>query len=352
MSEKTNHSQKTMEAEMEQTFGNLDDDMTINTQDQTADPSAVKKDKSNNAKNKSNIIIFSCVGVAALGLLGYKFLGSQQQAVQPPPTVVVDTPQTPIIQPSTVPVQPAPVVDQNTIVAPVMANGEGSAAEQYLSGNNPLAPKNDVIKAEPEIKVDTVEKVTPQVPVKIESKPDVKMDVINNPNVVAANSAQTGLANEIKALFEKQTEELKSAIDNVGTRVTKLEDSQKSFEDRLARLETGKAVVKSENTTPVKQVRSVKPKIVRKVATPKNNESSVLVDKTDRVAVRTKVEKIETVYPKIEIHSVFGGRVWTKNADNSLSTYAVGDQLPSGEVIKSIDDEKYKVVTDKRVLVK
>lgn len=355
MSEKTRHSQKTMEAEMEQTFGNLDDDMTLNTQDQTADPNAVKKDnKTSNSKNKSNLIIFGCVGLAAVGLLGYKFLGGQQQAVQPPPTVINEVPQTPVVQPTPVQAQqPTPVVDQNTVVPPVATNGEGSAAEQYLSGNNPLAPRNDIVKPEPEIKVDTVATVTPQVPVKVETKPEVKMDMSNNPNVIAANNAQTGLTNEIKSLFEKQTQELKSAIDNVGTRVTKLEDSQKSFEDRLSRLETGKSVVKSDNTTAVvKHVKSVKPRIVRKTVVAKNNESSILIDKSDRLVNKAKVEKIEPVYPQVEIHSVYGGRVWTKNSDNSLSTYAVGDRLPSGEVIKSIDDEKYKVVTDKRVLVK
>ena len=53
---------------------------------------------------------------------------------------------------------------------------------------------------------------------------------------------------------------------------------------------------------------------------------------------------------KVEIHSIYGGRVWTKNEDGSLSTFTVGDKLPNGEIIRRIDDENFTVSTNKKTI--
>ena len=53
---------------------------------------------------------------------------------------------------------------------------------------------------------------------------------------------------------------------------------------------------------------------------------------------------------KLEIHSIYGGRIWTKNEDGSLSTFTVGDKLPNGEIIRRIDDENFTVSTNKKTI--
>ena len=155
-------------------------------------------------------------------------------------------------------------------------------------------------------------------------------------------------------------------------------DFNKSIEERLSRLEAGKTTkpvaVKSEATSvssdssEVKATEKPVKKIVRKpivkhsevnskfVSTKTNKsvgnkaeDGEVLIDRSS-IKSKPEVQKIEPVYPKVEIHSIYSGRVWTKNADGTLSTFAVGDKLPTGEVIKKIDEEKEKITTDKRVI--
>jgi hypothetical protein len=267
---------------------------------------------------------------------------------------------------------------------PVQPPVDTSPAAQYLSGANPLTPnKTDKVEvAKVETTTTTVTPaavlnptpvepvITPVEPVKTVVKTEtIKTDVTNNPNVAAMNASQSGLTNELKSLFDRQTQELKGALETVGSRVGKLENSNRSIEDRLTRLESGKATrnVKTEvvtntesvtsNTPVVKHVKHVvKHKPVKKyiVKTPVETDG-VLVDKTEHkvIVIKTeKIEKSETVYPNIEVHSIYGGRVWTKNTDGSLSTYAVGERLPDGEIIRTVDEDKHKVTTDKRVLTK
>lgn len=380
MSEK---SQKTEEEMLDQTFGTYDAEMTAEPDAETVNTTTSKTVTTAKKPMNSNVIIAGGVGLAAIAFLGYKFMAApaqpqQQQQVQ---QVQPLTPVAPVVQQTAV----APVVATTTTETTVQPQADTSAAAQYLSNSNPLAPKADkvetaaVVAPQPEAPKTEVKVDEPKVePVKTVVKTEVqtqqpKVDVTLNPNVVASNAAQSGLTSELKSLFDKQTQEIKGAVENVGNRVDKLEQTvakqestNKSIESRLQNLENGK-VVKVVKTTvtedsdvkPVKHVvkHNRKPVVVRhrhittKVAKEPKQESSVLIDKSVNSTVLVN-DKVDSGYQNIEIHSVYGGRVWTKNKDGSLSTYAVGERLPSGEIIKKIDDDKFKVITDKRTISK
>lgn len=375
MSEKLSH--KTEEEMLDQTFGGYDEEMTVQTEGATTDGTV--EPKSNNATTSkpmnSNLIIGGVVGLAAIGILGYKFMGGNQQApvVQPPSPVAAPMP-APVAAPE--PVAGAAVTSPVPPTAAVTPT-DTSPAAQYLSGN-PLAPKNETkVEAAPE-PVAPVAVAPVAAPVVVAQAPvaapvvAAPVEVASNPNVVANNMSQNNLANDIKSMLDKQTSELKGALDTVGSRVGRLEQSvtrqetaSKNIEDRLTRLESGRAakpVVASVKevtpdatvVTPVKAVVKAKPVVTKKKvvrAAPTETTTTVLVDKSE--VVRTRVApRVETVYPKMELHSVYGGRIWTKNTDGSLSTYAVGDRLPDGEIIRNIDEDKFRVVTDKRTITK
>lgn len=347
MSEK---SQKTNDEELlEQTFQSYDAEMTVETNAETEDGN--KAGAGNTPpKNKisNNMLIFGGVGIAALVIVGTKFMGGShpQPVVAPPPPIVAPQPE-PVPQPvpEPTPVQPQPQVDQ-------------SPAAEYLGNANPLEPKagnteTPVVAVVP-VPVPTQQEVV--TPVKVT---EPKIDVNHNTNVIAGNASQTGVTNELKSLFDKQTQEIKGALESVGVRVGKVEDAinkqeltNKTIEERLTRLETGKTtnVVSSDsNKVAVKHKyvkKHIKPKVIK--VEPSN---SVLVDKS-KLSGNTNIKVDSPIYPSLDIHSIYGGRVWTKNKDGSLSTYSIGEKLPGGEVIKSIDDEKYKIVTDKRTISK
>lgn len=372
MSEK---SQKTEEEMLEQTFGTYDADMTVETDAATVQTSNGQNPAGNTKKAvNSNMLIIGGVGLAAVALIGFKFMGGgaqQPQADMAQPVQQVQPMEQPAAptEPVAQPVAPTPVEQAATPATP-----DTSAAAQYLSTTNPLAPKTDKVEAAvtpetttPVVTPEPTPVVAPVVTPVQETQPVVaatpKVDVTTNPNVVASNASQSGLTNELKSLFEKQTQEIKGAVENVGNRVEKLEQSMakqestnRSIEERLTSLESGKvAVIKpvkeaSDSDTVKAKPKAKKPvvkskRVVKKVV--KKEHTSVLIDKSDSSDV-----KVEASYPSVEIYSVFGDRIWTKNKDGSLSTYTVGEKLPSGEVIKKIDDNKFRVTTDKRVLSK
>lgn len=361
MSEK---SQKTEEEMLEQTFGTYDADMTVETDAATVQTSNGQNAAGNTKKPiNSNLLIVGGVGLAAVALIGFKFMGGSNQQPQAEPIQPIQQVQ-PMEQPAA-PVEQPPA--QPVVQTPVdTATPDTSAAAQYLSNTNPLAPKTDKVEeVKPVVQEPVV--VTPVVVAPVQEVQPVvvapKVDVSTNPNVVASNASQSGVTNELKSLFEKQTQEIKGAVENVGNRVEKLEQSMakqestnRSIEERLTSLESGKvAVIKPVAETSDTNVVKAKPKAKKAVVknkrvvktVVKREHTSVLVDKSSNNEV-----KAEASYPSLEIHSVFGDRIWTKNKDGSLSTFTVGEKLPSGEVIKKIDDNKFKVTTDKRVLTK
>lgn len=249
----------------------------------------------------------------------------------------------------------------------------------------------------------------------IPSLPAIKLDNLKavgvkpGANVASESSASIMLAEELKSMFDRQTSEFKTELTDVSTRVgaiesavTEQKDINKKVEERLVKLENGtvvttgktklesikiksakqaeekkseevnaqeeeKPVVKQKYSKKKEAVKSekkvkaekkeVKAKSVEKVEV---KDDSLLVDKSEPVttissSTNKKAKEKEVVkvnMPKIEVHSIYGGRAWVKNSDGSLATYEAGDTLPTGEKIKKINDDAFEIVTDKRTISK
>lgn len=289
-----------------------------------------------------------------------------QAAQQPAP--VQQAASAPVVAATTEPV-PVPaqvaVPTPTPVVTPPVAQPETQAASapvvdpvaQYTGNTNSASlPKVDV---KPEVKPE----------IKPEVKPDVKPVNVEKVAAVTASNAEASSSND-KLLAQFQ-EMLDKKYDPKFEKIEKSLDEQKEFnksiEERLARLEAGKSTkvaTKSSSGDSTETSSEAKPvkKIVRKPVVIRHRAEAVVHNKTtkveegdiliDRSSIKNKpeIQKIEPVYPKIEIHSVYSGRIWTKNSDGTLSTFAVGDRLPTGEVIKKIDEDKERVTTDKRVI--
>ena len=361
MSEKT--SQKTEEEMLDQTFGNYDADTNLETQ-APGDASATKTKK----KSNTNMIIAAGVGIGAVVLLGAKFLmPSSQPAIDNPQNQVqavdqqIAQAQPPVVE--TKPVEPVSAEPVNTDILPpanVLPTTEVPAEVPTATTTLPTA----------EVPTATTTLPTTEVPTATTTLPT--KDVVGNKlnNVIKANGEQVDMVNQIQDMFDKQSEELKSSINAVDNRVVNVEkeilsqkDVNKSIENRLTALETGKQVVvsnvnqKGESLNTIKKPRKHKVKAVKTSAMPvkKLDANELLLDKSNEVKKDVLIDteaNIVNNLPKVEIHSVYSGRVWTKNTDGSLSTYVSGDRLPNGELIKKIDDEKYEIITDKRIINK
>lgn len=365
MSDKT--SQRTEEEMLDQTFVGYDEEMTVQTEDGAKDSggaAAAPVDAAAKKKNQ-NLMLAGVVGVAALGILGFKFLGGNnaapqpvQEPMQPAPQQQVQAPVTAPVaattEPVQVPVPVAPVVPTPVAVAPVVEQTQAASAP--------------VVDPVSQYTGNTSSATLPKIEIKPEVKPEVNVEKVA---AVVATNAEASSSNE-KLLAQFQ-EMLDRKYDPKFNKIEKSLDEQKEFnrsiEERLARLEAGKTtkasakpVVSSndsDTTTEPKVVKKIvrKPVVIRQKAEPevrvnksiRHEDGEVLIDRSS-VKTKPEIQRIEPVYPKIEIHSVYSGRIWTKNSDGTLSTFAVGDRLPTGEVIKKIDEEKEKITTDKRVL--
>lgn len=386
MSDKT--SQRTEEEMLDQTFVGYDEEMTVQTEDGAKDSGASTATDTPAKKKNQNLLVYGAMGVAALGFLGYKFLGGNnnaapQQAQTPmqqsvPQPVQAQAPVVPVTPPvvavTTEPVQvPAPV--QVVVPTPSPTSGSTTVVTQTVSepAIDPVAQYTGNTTSATLPKVEIKTEVTPEV--KPEIKPEVKPEIqVEKVAAVVATNAAASTTNE-KLLGQFQ-EMLDRKYDPKFSKIEKSMDEQKEFnksiDDRLARLEAGKStkVVKTtsvssdsneKENTQVKAEPKVVKRIVRKPIvikhkpevrvnkTVKSEESDILID---RSSMKTKpdIQRIEPTYQKVEIHSVYSGRIWTKNADGTLSTFAVGDKLPTGEVIKKIDEDKEKITTDRRVI--
>lgn len=396
MTDKRTNDRTQEEEMMDNTFDSFDDDMATQTQSETVDSNA--KEEKPKAKSSSNKTLFLLVGGAAVLVVGYMFakpfiFGGDPQPAQP---VAVNQPQPtqPVVNNGngqTPPIQvQQPVTPTPNPLAP--ANNQiDPAAASFLtgqnSGQNPLAGNRTVENMQQQNPPVQVQQpvVTPPVvvptpvqqpqvvvntpnPVVVENTPSNVTVTPNNVNVGNGNNVvQAALIDELKGMFEKQTKEIKGSIDAVGDRVSVLEksaeeqkDVNKSIEERLAKLEAGQttkeevekakaAETKKVASAPAPAKKPVYKAPARKPAPQKAKESDVLVDKSE-TPKRVQTPVRAAPQNNIQIHSVFAGRVWIKNADSSLSTYVAGEKLPTGEVIQRVDDSRGEIVTNRRVI--
>lgn len=397
MTDKRTNDRTREEEMMDATFDSFDDDMGTQTQEETVESNA--KEEKPKTKGSDNKKLFLLVGGAAVLVVGYMFakpfiFGSDPQP-QPAQPVAVNQPQVappvnnnvgngqpvPVQTPNPVNPTPNPLLPANNQIDPAAANfltGPNSG-QNPLAGNrtveNMPQPTQPVVTPPVQVQQPVVNPVPvqqPQVtintptPVVVENTSPSNVTVTPTPSTNVGNGnnvVQAALIDELKGMFEKQTKEIKGSIDAVGDRVSVLEKSaeeqkevNKSIEERLAKLEAGQTTkeevekAKAAETKKVAAAPAKKPVYkapARKPAPQKAKESDVLVDKSEtprQAPVRA------TPQNNIQIHSVFAGRVWIKNADSSLSTYVAGEKLPTGEVIQRVDDSRGEIVTNRRVI--
>ena len=362
-------SQKTEDEVLDQTFGGdqtfdgFDEEMTTQIDGVKTGSGTPEKKKSSGS---NNTLLFVAGGVAAVGILGYIFVLKPMLSPTPVPA---KPPQQPVQQPviieqapvittaqAVVPVVPVAPVVAVAPVAPVVAvvTSDSQIATDFLTGKIPVqAP---VLVAGSVLVVPPV--ASPVVPSVIANVPVITaLPVISEVSASNAPSAET--VKELVRKFDNQSQQFRIALDDVGSKVTGLEkfrtdqlSTNKNVDERLTKLE-GEKVVKvtktpamPASTAPVFKRSPVKvSKSVREIREPRDYRN-IIVDKTeDRSPKDTKAKEPSVDY---NVHSIYGGRIWLKNSDGSLSTYTSGDRLPSGELIKSVDDEKYLINTDKR----
>lgn len=381
MSDKT--SQRTEEEMLDQTFVGYDDEMTVQTEDGAKD-AAAETPASAAPKKNQNLLIYGGMGVAAVGIIAFKFLSGgsapapQQEPMQPAAQ------QQPVVAPVQAASAPVAAATIEPVPVPVTATAPVGVPTPDVTASAPVAEATAVpVQAASAPVVDPVAQFTgnttsatlPKIEIKPEVKPEVKVEAV--PAVVVSNAEASSNNDKLVAQFQKMLEEkYDPKFQKIEKSLDEQKDFNKSIEERLSRLEAGKptktvATKETNNSVDSSDEKTQKPvkKIVRKpivkhtevnskfVSTKaekasnvhKSDDGEVLIDRSS-VKVKPEIQKIEPVYPKVEIHSIYSGRVWTKNADGTLSTFAVGDRLPTGEVIKKIDEEKEKITTDKRVI--
>lgn len=381
-------SQKT-EDMLDQTFANFDTEVT-GAETQQA-PAGGKAKSGDGAKKSSNMMVFVGAGIAAVGAVAYLFV-VKPMLEQPAPQSV--KPIKPLAaapeQEKVTEVAPAQVNDpltanqanQDQVNDPLAQLNQGQVTDPLAQANqgqvnDPLAQANQANVNEQlaqtqehandplaQLNQGQVNTTTPVVaPIAQQNQvapvnpPVVKTEVtVTQPQVVtSANVQSVAVVDELKNMFDKQSNEFKTVLTDIDTRVVGIESAineQKNvnnkFDQRITALEGNKPVVNQ-----VKKSSATKSNVVRTkkkaAVVDKKNDNAVLVDKSSEV--KSKTEKVEKVsLPNVSLHSIYAGRLWVKNSDGSLSTYSAGDKLATGEVIKSIDDENFSVTTDKRVI--
>ena len=379
-------SQKT-EDMLDQTFANFDTEVTGAETQQASGG----KSNSNEAGKKTNMMLFIGAGVAAVLSIGYLFVikpmlePAPMQPVQsnavkplaaapevtPTPTPAVD----PLAQPNqaqaTDPMaQPTdPLAQPNQVQAtdPMAQPNQAQATDPMAQPNqvqvtDPMAQPNQVQATDPMAQANQVQATANPVaptPTPVAATPvNQPVAVKAETPVAGANVHSVAVVDELKSMFDKQSSEFKTVLTDIDTRVGGLENAineQKNvnsgFDQRITALEGKKPVVSQPRKASAAKSTVVRAKKKASVAKSVKNDAAVLVDNSADKPKAEKVEKAEkSSLANVAVHSIYSGRLWVKNNDGSLSTYSAGEKLPTGEVIKSIDDENFSVTTDKRVI--
>ncbi len=347
-------------ADLEATFATDDSPMTQFTEEGTAEAEqGAQKDEPK--KKSSNLMIYAIGGTIAAALIGYKVMGAMNAplAVQEPEPNQQQVAQ----QQTPPPVIPQPVQQPETNQQQPLVTG----AENVQQGNTMMQPPAIDLNAS-QNQLNAAPVVNPN-PVVQNNQVPVKQALPNNANSVAG-------IDELKNAFNAQNTEFKTVLTDVGNHLDKIDgelakqqDVNKGFDKRITALEKGKPRRVASSSNSSSRVSS------------KQKQGAILVDKSNQANHRANFEMQEkevvtptrmvdnTPQPKLmsnsnqagsepmrqsvaslEVHTIYSGRVWIKNSDNTLSTYAAGDTLPTGEVIKSVDNEKLEVKTNRRVI--
>lgn len=188
------------------------------------------------------------------------------------------------------------------------------------------------------------------------------------------NNQQLNVVDNLQKMFEKQNESFKNSLTDLDSRVSALEDSNKEqakvnqeFNQRISKLEKlnhlkvenyknlDTSKMNEEKHQPIKHfIKHDENRVIRHVAKEEKhvNNSNVLINKRNMKPIQKEVEqKQESVsLQPLHIYSIYSGRVWIKNSNGSLSTYSVGDRLPTGEIIKKVDNDKLEIITNMRTI--
>lgn len=371
-------SQKT-EDMLDQTFANFDTEVTGA---ETQQPSGGKSN-SNESGKKTNMMLFIGAGVAAVLSVGYLFvvkpmlepapqqeikksvkpLAAAPEAEPTPPVNPMDQAQAaaPESAPTNLPVDPLAIANANAnanATDPLAQANQGAITDPAAQVNQAqVVPANPTV--DPTAQVNQAQ-VVPTAPVNQPTAPVKSEAPIATAPVAGANVQSVAVVDELKSMFDKQSNEFKTVLTDIDTRVGGLESAvseqknvNNAFDQRITALESGaKPVVNQVKKSSVAKSTIVRAKKKASVAKQEKIDAAVLVDKsTDNKPKAEKVEKTEkAALATVAVHSIYAGRLWVKNNDGSLSTFSAGEKLPTGEVIKSIDDENFSVTTDKRVI--
>lgn len=357
-------------------------------------------------------IVGAVVVIGAVGYTGTKILfpdnsvpPAQNQAENKQvPVPVESTPQAPVSQSQ----QQQAVAPENTQV-PQVSNGEEVLPDLHqgsVNNDNPNAGSlGDGVSSSVETKTPDVSSV-PQTPVAPVVNEDAAPDLGNNdvqpmPSVgqnVTPNQAVTpvetkpaitsdsaGQLNQsIQALIVKMDglstsiESLNNMIGDTNDRIDKTNTNVDNINKRVDKLEelltNGKPSVvaaaskencdcKSSSTKPVVK-KSVKPVVKKKKSTSVSNSRYNSVEIIDEDAPRSY--KKTYVAPKktssasassrlgggYTLQSIVTDRAWVKHPNGTTSTYGIGDRLPNGKIVGSIDPDNGVYDTNGKLVLK
>jgi Skp family chaperone for outer membrane proteins len=397
-----NMSQNTESDFLDQTFKDIDNSVSLEETEDNGGQEANKPAEKKGGISKNVMLLGGGVGVAVL-LAGYWFLtNGQVQAPQPEQQVAqedVKQEQPPISfnepepQPEQTAIQeivppiPTPIQDALTINTPADPFAPpqvdpfaptNPTSQQVVEPVDPFASQNISSVVMPEqipqlsdpVQSFANDNLNKEVNSVLEGAVVTPPESVEPIQAIVSNAPQTAHVDELRSLFDKHSIE----IDKLDIRVTALEAKfdksiqeqlaiNKRVEERLSKLESGgvskssssnsnnsskqNASVKNTQRKRVKKASAKKITSTTSKVTVSNEpslESTTIVDKRDVVAVAKPKQQ------NLEIHSVFSGRLWIKNSDSTLSTFAVGEAIPGGEKIKRIDEIGRKIYTDKRAI--
>lgn len=397
-----NMSQNTESDFLDQTFKDIDNSVSLEETEDNGGQEVNKPAEKKGGISKNVMLLGGGVGLAVL-LAGYWFLtNGQVQAPQTEQQVAqedVKQEQPPISfnepepQPEQTAIQeivppiPTPTQDALTINTPADPFAPpqvdpfaptNPTSQQVVEPVDPFAPQNISSVVMPEqipqlsdpVQSFANDNLNKEVNSVLEGAVVTPPESVEPIQAIVSNAPQTAHVDELRSLFDKHSIE----IDKLDIRVTALEAKfdksiqeqlaiNKRVEERLSKLESGgvskssssnsnnsskqNASVKNTQRKRVKKASAQKTTSTTSKVTVSNEpslESTTIVDKRDVVAVAKPKQQT------LEIHSVFSGRLWIKNSDSTLSTFAVGEAIPGGEKIKRIDEIGRKIYTDKRAI--